>query len=170
MKIVKYIVILTLSVVLSLFTLGLLNPTIQVQDKLEIASDPPQVFAVLFDPGAIQKWFPQVVDIKHLEGMPFMEGSKEVCIIKVGNKNQEFITELVNFEPYKNVTLGIENDKFSGTLEVNFFENGKNTTVSYTNTLKPKNIFYRALFALTESMIEKRFHQTFEQFKLVAEA
>ena len=83
MKFIKPIIILCFAVVLSFFTLGLLNPNVVIEDKIEVNAMISEAFASVIEPTTINKWFPQITNIEHVEGLPYTKGSVEKCILQL---------------------------------------------------------------------------------------
>jgi len=170
LKFIKPIIILCLAVVLSFFTLGLINPSVTVEDKIEVNAMISEAFASVIEPTTINKWFPQITNIKHFEGLPYTKGSVEKCILQLEDEQIEIEAQIEEINPYKSSIVSFQNHKFKGSVEMFFNQTGKNTLVTYKISIEGNNIFYRALFALSKSIIESESVLAFARYKEVVES
>ena len=136
MKFIKPIIILCFAVVLSFFTLGLLNPNVVIEDKIEVNAMISEAFASVIEPTTINKWFPQITNIEHVEGLPYTKGSVEKCILQLEDEQIEIEAQIEEINPYKSFVISFHNHKFKGSVEMFFNQTGKKTLVTYKSSIE----------------------------------
>lgn len=169
MKALKYILIGLVSVLLTLSTLSLFNPYIEFENKVYIDRDAPYVVAAFLDPETMEKWAP-ISEMRHLSGLPLMEGSKDLMVFEANGEKIEVVTEVVKFTPYETMVLDYSNHDFSGRMSIGFHsESSKRTLLTVHQKVRLNNFLLRGIASLLDPIFADLSGSFFQSFKAAAE-
>jgi len=129
-----------------------------------------EAFSSVLEPKLLTKWFPQITNVEHLEGMPYGKGSKQKLVLNLKEDQIEIDSEIEDINPYKSFTITFKNHNFTGTLEMFFNQTGRTTLVTSKTSIVGNNIFFRAMYALSKPVFESEYDLAFLRYKKVVEA
>ena len=172
-KALKYISIGVVIILLACLSIGLLHPSIEYTNSVEIDATVEEVFDVFTDENLASEWLIGYKGYEILEGAPNVPGSEFLMKFEHATIDENNDTTVMAFEFTETLTVFKENvefsfdmitDMFTGSVKVEFA--GSNPcTVTATTSNTGNNIFYKSLFHLSESMFVEQSQLNYDLLK-----
>jgi uncharacterized protein YndB with AHSA1/START domain len=164
-KILLGLVGIILFLVAGFFAIGLLNPSLSQETRVEINKPRAIVWAYFTDQSKMKEWMANVKTIERISGEPLTSGSKFKMIFEENGDEivmTETMTEVKENEAFAFI---LENEVMHAEDKITFIDKGDKTELVENNTFVGGNLFWRSLFAVMKSGFSKNSKKTYERLK-----
>lgn len=168
-KIIKRLLIgaavLVVLLTVAFFSIGLIYPKIQSRTQVEINKPADVVWAYFADESKMSEWLEGFKKIELISGNRNEVGSKYRMTFD-SNGSEIVMTETVTeFNAPYVFAFKLENEVITDDVRMTFTEMGGKTTVVQEDNIVGGNIFWRSLFALTQSSLKGNVQKALDKLK-----
>lgn len=159
-----------LSVAAVFFIPSILDPVIEYETRVTIDAPRPEVWETFNDDEKTKQWIEGLTIFEHVSGEPRKPGSKYRLVVDTESEKIEMyetVTEVKEGELY---AFTLDAEPLTNDVRVSFEDRGGKTEVIQQDSVKGKNLFWRALFYWLQSTFKDGSRDHLERFKKLVEA
>ena len=127
-------------------------------------------WAVYQDPDRLGIWLDGFVSIQYLRGEPEAVGSFYRLTFEEGGETIIFTEEITGLIDNELISITLDNPTMAVDIETTFRSEGNGTRIRTTNTVRPKGIFYRALFRMMRGEMQARQESDYQRLQRLIES
>lgn len=170
MNALKYIFIGLGVVILAFFSIGLMHPSFNYENEVQINSNIEHSFEVFTNDSLGPQWLTGLKGYEVIEGAPHQPGSKFLMKFETEGQKFEFVETLTDFIPNEKFAFSMVTDYFDGEVSITFTESNGGTLLKATTTNYPKGLFNRSMFYLMKSSLQAQSQLSYKNLKQLIES
>jgi carbon monoxide dehydrogenase subunit G len=164
-KILLGLIAIIALLIVGFIAIGFIYPTLTSETRVTINKPRDVVWKYFIDQKNLKDWLPNVKSFEKISGEPMTAGSKFKMTFDEDGREivmTETMTEVKDKEVFAFV---LENEVMTANARITFIDKGDKTEVVENNTFSGGNFFWRSLFALMQSGLEKNSAAAYEKLK-----
>jgi hypothetical protein len=169
MKIFKYTALFFLALLILFFGCGIVVSEIKYTNRVVVNKDCENSFKVFNDTSMMKEWLQGFVSLQLVKGEYMQEGSKYRLILEQDGDQYEMDETLISVMENRHCSFFLENDVLTNRFDVHFNPVDKGTEIKVDNTVKGKNILWRAIFFVLQHKFYDQGKATYNSLKAVIE-
>ena len=152
MKFLKYLFFFILGLLLFVFLLGIVKPTVNYGHEVTVNKPIKEAWAVQQDPSKLDQWIKGFKSIDHISGDMGEVGSKYKVIVNPGEGQDDFemIETIVSKKEFDHIELVFDSDMMQFNQRATFSENNGKTTVKTDSKVTGNGMIMRSMFAVMD--------------------
>ncbi|NND94762.1 MAG: SRPBCC family protein [Flavobacteriales bacterium] len=154
MKILKYLLLILLSIIVLVVVIGLFSPSVSYGYTVDIKKPIEKTWDISQDQSQYHKWLEGFQSMELLSGEYMKEGSTYKVIVNPGEGQDDFemIETLISIKENDHVQLHFDSEMMDFDQTMTFTEENGVTTIKTDSKVIPKGVMMRAMFTLMEGL------------------
>jgi len=169
MRFVKFTLLGLVGITLAFLSLGFFHTNFQYENQIEIDSSVAESYTTFLNDSLKSKWLIGYIGNETLSGIKLRPGHRRLLKFEQNGQTFEIIEELKEIKENEKFIFDMETDLLTGTIEIYFEGNNEKTTMKVYSTMTGSNIFYRSMFYLLKSGLQKQSQMNYDLLKKVIE-
>jgi len=169
MRFVKFTLLGLVGITLAFLSLGFFHTNFQYENQIEINSSVAESYATFLNDSLKSEWLVGYVGNEILSGVALTPGHRVLMTFEQNGQAFEMIEELKGIKENEKFIFDMETELLTGTIEIYFEGNDEKTTMKVYSTMTGSNIFYRSMFYLLKSGLQKQSQMNYDLLKKVIE-
>jgi len=170
MRFVKFTLLGLVGITLAFLSLGFFHTNFQYENQVEINASVEDSYATFINDSLRSEWLLGYVENETLSGIKLRPGHRRLLKFEQNGQTFEMIEELKEIKENEKLVFDMETELLTGSIEIYFDGNDEKTTLKVYSTMTGSNIFYRSMFYLLKSGLQKQSQVNYESFKLTVES
>lgn len=155
--------------VLIFLSIGWFSDELSFQSKVEVNATPAECWAVLQNPGYMEKWMEGFDEIEFVSGVPGEVGSTYRLLFKDGEEMNAILETLTVMEENERLGFDMHNDFLDGSMDIVLKASKIGTTISATTEFTGSNAMMQSMFVLMKESIAHNDQKNYDNLKAVIE-
>jgi carbon monoxide dehydrogenase subunit G len=136
--------------------------------SIEIDASPEAIFPFLVEPDRLKQWVGGFVEARPLTTGPTRLGSKSIDVIREGNREMRFETEITGYEPPRGVTVRIQAPGMDAVSDYRLDGRGSRTRASHVQQVRYGGLL-RVVGPLMGGMVRRKIREDLDRLKAAVE-
>ncbi|MFQ5639147.1 MAG: SRPBCC domain-containing protein [bacterium] len=170
MKILKGVLGILAAFVIGFFLVGFFVPTFTYLSKVVVDKPVGEAFAIFNDESRLGEWLAGFKSIESVSGEPNQVGSTYKLVIEDEGEVMEMMGTVTAFVENELLSFHLVNDVMTVDTDIRFVSQGDRTEITATQKVEGRNLFWKSLLPLFQSVITQKSQENYDRLKTVIEA